>query len=54
MNKALVYEINKYINSLFQKSYQNYAISAYFDEVMMEGFSKYLKRSFPFLQGFRE
>ena len=43
MNEELLDLFNKYINQEFYTSYLYYAMSTYFDEIMMKGFSMYMK-----------
>ena len=43
MNEELLELFNKQINSEFYTSYLYYAMSTYFDEIMMNGFSMYMK-----------
>ena len=43
MNEELLTLFNKQINQEFYTSYLYYAMSTYFDEIMMRGFSMYMK-----------
>ena len=43
MNEKLIQEFNKQINLQFYSAYLYFAMSTYFDEIMMDGFSKYMK-----------
>ena len=43
MNENLLELFNKQINREFYASYLYYAMSTYFDEIMMNGFSMYMK-----------
>ncbi|MBQ8476469.1 hypothetical protein IJ531_05345 [bacterium] len=43
MNPELLELFNKLINKEFHISYQYFAMSTYFDEIMMQGFSLYMK-----------
>ena len=43
MKELLLEEFSKQANIYFYTSYLYYAMGTYFDEIMMEGFSKYLK-----------
>jgi len=43
METNLVQSFNKQINQQFYSAYLYFAMSTYFDEIMMDGFSKYMK-----------
>ncbi len=43
MNTHLIQQFNKQINHEFYSAYLYFAMSTYFDEIMMEGFSKFMK-----------
>ena len=43
MRKELLELFNKQINREFYSGYLYYAMSTYFDEIMMQGFSMYMK-----------
>ena len=45
MNPELLNLFNKQINREFYTSYLYYAMSTYFDEIMMQGFSMYMKHN---------
>ncbi len=43
MDAKLIQSFNKHINQEFYSAYLYFAMSTYFDEIMMDGFSKFMK-----------